>query len=120
MRPDGLFGKMSSSYHRPLGLREMPAELRSGEFLFKRIGLFGSARAARRFFGSNLGVEPGTIKYVSFSPLQEADFEPDVVVLVCSAEEGMRAVEASAFESGIAAKGRSGPICSTIVAAPYI
>jgi len=106
------------AYH--LGLREMPAELRSGEFLFKRIGIFGSARAARRFFGSNLGVEPGTIKYVSFSPLQEANFEPDVVVLVCSAEEGMRAVEASAYESGIAAKGRSGPICSTIIAAPYL
>jgi uncharacterized protein (DUF169 family) len=32
----------------------------------------------------------------------------------------MRAVEASAYESGIAAKGRAGPICSTIIAAPYL
>jgi uncharacterized protein (DUF169 family) len=106
------------AYH--IGLREMPAELRSGEFLYKRIGIFGSARAARRFFGSNPGVEPGTVKYASFSPLEKADFEPDVVVLVCSAKEGMRAVEASAYESGIAAKGRAGPICSTIIAAPYL
>ena len=106
------------AYH--IGLREMPVELRSGEFLYKRVGLFGSARAARRFFGSNLGVEPGTIKYASFSPLDKANFEPDVVVLVCSAKEGMRAVEASAYKSGIAAKGRTGPICSTVVAAPYL
>lgn len=106
------------AYH--LGLGEMPVETRSGEFLYKRVGIFGSARAARRFFGSNLGVEPGTIKYASFSPLDKANFEPDVIVLVCSAKDGMRAVEASAYESGMAAKGRTGPICSTIVAAPYL
>jgi uncharacterized protein (DUF169 family) len=32
----------------------------------------------------------------------------------------MRVVEASAYESGIAAEGRVGPICSTVVAAPYL
>ena len=46
------------AYHN--GLKEMPVELKSGEFLYKRIGIFGTARAARRFFSSNLGVEPGT------------------------------------------------------------
>jgi uncharacterized protein (DUF169 family) len=91
-----------------------------GEFLYKRVGIFGSARAARRFFASNPGVEPGTVKYASFSSLDKASFEPDVIVLVCSAKDGMRAVEASAYESGMAAKGRDGPICSTIVAAPYL
>jgi uncharacterized protein (DUF169 family) len=106
------------AYH--IGLRAMPVELRSGEFLYKRIGIFGSARAARRSFSSNLGVEPDTIKYASFSPLDKANFEADVIVIICSAKEGMRAVEASAFDSGIAAKGRMGPICSTIVAAPYL
>jgi uncharacterized protein (DUF169 family) len=106
------------AYH--IGLREMPVELRSGEFLYKRVGIFGSARVARRFFRSNPGVEPGTIKYACFSPLDKAKFEPDVVVLVCSAKDGMRAIEASAYESGMAAKGRAGPICSTILAAPYL
>lgn len=106
------------AYH--VGLREMPAELKSGEFLFKRVRIFGSARAARRFFKSNLVVEPGTIKYASFSPLEKANFEPDVIMLVCSAKDGMRAVEASAYESGIAATGRAGPICSTVVAAPFL
>ena len=44
------------AYH--IGLREMPVELRSGEFLYKRVGIFGSARAARRYFGSNQGIKP--------------------------------------------------------------
>jgi uncharacterized protein (DUF169 family) len=91
-----------------------------GNLGYKRVGIFGSARAARRFFSSNPSVEPGTIKYASFSPLEKANFEPDVVVLVCSGKDGMRAVEASAYESGMAAKGRAGPICSTIMAFPYI
>jgi uncharacterized protein (DUF169 family) len=106
------------AYH--IGLREMPVELRSGEFLYKRVGIFGSARAARRYFGSNLGVEPGTLKYAAFSPLDKANFEPDVVILVCSAKEGMGIVEASAYNSGKAAVGKSGPICSTILAVPYL
>ena len=45
---------------------------------------------------------------------------PDIVVLVCSAKDGMNAVEASSYESGIAAKGRAGPICATVIAAPYL
>jgi len=75
----------------------MPVELRSGEFLYKKVGIFGSARAKRRYFGSNLGVEPGTLKYASFSPLDKANFEPYIVILVCSAKEGMRTVETSAM-----------------------
>jgi hypothetical protein len=47
-------------------------------------------------------------KYASFSPLDKTAFSPDVVVLVCSAKDVIRAVEASAYESGIAAKGRTG------------
>jgi len=106
------------AYHA--GLRQMPEEMRSGEFLHKRVGLFGSGRAARRFFNSNLGIEPGTVKFVSFSPLENARFKPDLVVMACIAGEGMRAVEASAYESGIGAKGMVGPVCSTVVAAPYL
>lgn len=103
-----------------LGLRAMPESMRSGEFLYKRVGLFGSAMAARRFFNSNLRVEAGTTKFVLFSPLEDAEFTPDVIVIACSAGSGMRAIEASAYDAGIVAKGRMGPVCSTVVAAPYL
>lgn len=106
------------AYH--LGLKEMPDEMKNGEFLYKKVGLFGSARAARRFFSSNIGVEPGTVKYACFSPLDKANFEPDVVVIICNAKDGMKLIEASAYETGICAEGLMGPICSTIVAAPFL
>ena len=106
------------AYH--LGLKEMPEDMKNGEFLYKTVGLFGSARAARRFFSSNIGVEPNTVKYAYFSPLERANFEPDVVVIICNAKDGMRLTEASAYETGIGAEGLMGPICSTIVAAPFL
>lgn len=58
---------------------------------------------------------------ISFSPLEKIKFEPDVVVLACTVEQGMKVVEASAYESGKRITGITGPlICSAIVAAPFL
>ncbi len=103
------------------GLRERNERSKTGEFLFKELGLFGSKRAARRFINSNPRIESGTVNVISFSPLEKAAFEPDVVALVCNAEQGMKITEAYAFESGERATGMTGPpICSAIVAAPFL
>ena len=103
------------------GLRERNERSKTGEFLYKELGLFGSKRAARRFINSNPRIESGTVNVISFSPLEKAGFEPDVVVLVCNAKQGMRIAEAYAFESGERATGMTGPpICSAIVAAPFL
>ncbi len=103
------------------GLR-MPSErLKTGEFLSKDLGLFGSKRAARRFISSNPRIEFGTVKVVSFSPLEKAKFEPDVVVLICNAKQGMKIAEAFAYESGKKTTGLTGPpICSAVVVAPFL
>ena len=103
------------------GLRERNERSKTGEFLYKELGLFGSKRAARRFINSNPRIESGTVNVISFSPLEKAGFEPDVVALVCSAKQGMLIAEAYAFESGERATGMTGPpICSAIVAAPFL
>ncbi len=103
------------------GLREEGPRSKSGEFLSRDLGLFGSPGAARRFMSSNPRVDFGRAKVVSFSPLEKAVFEPDVVVLTCSAKQGMRIAEASAYDSGIKALGLTGaPICSGVVAAPFL
>ena len=44
------------------GLRERTERTKSGEFLFKELGLFGSKRAARRFINSNPRIEFGTVR----------------------------------------------------------
>ncbi len=103
------------------GLRERNERSKTGEFLFKELGLFGSKGAARRFINSNPRIEFGTVNVISFSPLEKAEFEPDVVALACNAKQGMRIAEASAYETGDRATGLTGPpICSAIVAAPYL
>jgi uncharacterized protein (DUF169 family) len=103
------------------GLREPRERLKTGEFLSKDLGLFGSKRAARRFISSNPRIEFGTAKVVSFSPLEKAKFEPDVVALICNAKQGMKIAEAFAYESGNKTMGLTGPpICSAIVAAPFL
>jgi uncharacterized protein (DUF169 family) len=102
------------------GLRMMSESRKTGEFLVK-LGLFGSKRAARRFLSSNPRIESGTVQVVSFSPLDKAQFEPDVVVLVCNAKQAMQIAEASAYESGKRITGLTGPpICSAVVAAPFL
>ncbi len=103
------------------GLREPSERLKTGEFLAKDLGLFGSERAARRFISANPRIEFGTVKVVSFSPLEKAKFEPDVVVLICNAKQGMKIAEAFAYESGKKTTGLTGPpICSAVVAAPFL
>ena len=102
------------------GMKEMRESIKTGEFLSK-MGLFGSKRAARRFINANPRIEYGTVKVVSFSPLDKVPFEPDVVVLICNAKQGMIIAEAFAYESGKRTLGMTGPpICSSIVAAPFL
>jgi uncharacterized protein (DUF169 family) len=102
------------------GLRMMSESRKTGEFLVK-LGLFGSKRAARRFLNSNPRIEFGTVQVVSFSPLEMATFEPDVVVLICNAKQGLQVAEAFAYESGRRITGLTGPpICSAVVAAPFL
>ena len=102
------------------GMKETRESIKTGEFLSK-MGLFGTKRAARRFTSSNPRIEYGTVTILSFAPLEKAPFEPDVVVLICNAKQGMIVAEAFAYETGKRTLGMTGPpICSSIVAAPYL
>ena len=102
------------------GMKQMSEKVRNGEFLSK-MGLFGSKMAARRFINANPRIEYGTVKTVTFSPLEKVTFEPDVIVLICNAKQGMLIAEAYAYDSGKRTLGMTGPpICSSIVAAPYL
>ncbi len=102
------------------GLKEINERIKTGEFLCK-MGLFSTKRAARRFAKANPRIDPGTVKIVSFSPLEKATFEPDVVALICNARQAMRVAEAYGYDTGKRATGLTGsPICSSIVAAPFL
>ena len=99
---------------------EFPANMQSGSFLVP-MGVYKNIPAVQRSWKQNLNVEPGIFQAVTFAPLSKADFEPDVIFIVCKAKQGMEILHANAYDSGAHGLGAdSGPICSSMAAIPYL
>jgi len=100
--------------------REMPRGRRSGEFLVA-LGLYRDVPAVQRAWKDSLSVEPGIFRALAFAPLSTAPFDPDVVFVLCDADQGMRLLHANGYDAGAhAIGGDAGPICSTMGATPYL
>jgi uncharacterized protein (DUF169 family) len=99
---------------------DFPANMQSGSFLVPR-GVYKNVSAVQRSWRNNLNVEPEIFKAVIFAPLNKADFDPDVIFIVCKANQGMEILHANAYDSGAHGLGAdSGPICSSMAATPYL
>lgn len=99
---------------------EFPANMQSGAFLVP-MGVYKNIPAVQRSWKQNLNVEPGIFQAVTFAPLNKAEFEPDVIFIVCKANQGMEILHANAYDSGAHGLGAdSGPICSSMAAIPYL
>ncbi len=100
--------------------KELPANMRSGSFLMPR-GVFKSVPAFQRAATHNPAMEAGIFRAVLFAPLTKADFDPDVIFIICEAKQGMNLLHANAFDSGAEALGAGiGPICCTMASKPYL
>jgi uncharacterized protein (DUF169 family) len=99
---------------------EFPQNMQSGSFLVP-MGVYKDIPAVQRSWKHNLNVDPGIFNAVTFAPLNKAEFDPDVIFIICSAEQGMEILHANAYDSGSQGLGAdSGPICSTMAALPYL
>jgi len=99
---------------------EFPANMQSGSFLVGR-GVYKNVPAVQRSWKQNQNVEPGIFKAITFAPLNKAEFDPDVIFIVCNAKQGMEILHANAYDSGSHGLGAdSGPICSSMAAIPYL
>jgi uncharacterized protein (DUF169 family) len=100
--------------------KEFPKNMQSGAFLVPA-GVYKSIPAVQRSWRSNLAVEPGIFQALIFAPLNKADFDPDVIFLVCNSEQAMLVLHANAYDSGSHGLGAdSGPICSSMASIPYL
>ncbi len=100
--------------------KELPKNMQSGAFLVPA-GVYKSIPAVQRSWQNNMAVEPGIFDAVIFSPLSKANFEPDLIFIVCNSEQAMMVLHANAYDSGSHGLGAdSGPICSSMAAVPYI
>lgn len=99
---------------------EFPEAMRSGEFLIP-MGVYKNVPAIQRSWKNNVEMRSGIFKALIFAPLSEAEFEPDVIFMICNAKQGMELLHANAYDSGSHGIGAdSGPICSTMAALPYL
>jgi uncharacterized protein (DUF169 family) len=100
--------------------KELPTNMKSGAFLVPA-GVYKSIPAVQRSWKKNMAIESGIFSAIIFSPLSKADFEPDIIFLVCNSEQAMILLHANAYDSGSHGLGAdSGPICSSMVALPYL
>jgi uncharacterized protein (DUF169 family) len=100
--------------------KELPKNMQSGAFLVPA-GVYKSISAVQRSWQNNIPIESGIFDAVIFSPLTQADFEPDLIFLICNSEQAMMVLHANAYDSGSHGLGAdSGPICSSMASVPYL
>ena len=100
--------------------KELPKNMQSGAFLVPA-GVYKSIPAVQRSWQKNIPIEAGIFDAVIFSPLSKADFEPDLIFIVCNSEQAMMILHANAYDSGSHGLGAdSGPICSSMASIPYL
>jgi len=100
--------------------KELPKNMQSGAFLVPA-GVYKSIPAVQRSWQNNIPIEAGIFDAVIFSPLTKADFEPDLIFVVCNSEQAMMLLHANAYDSGSHGLGAdSGPICSSMASVPYL
>jgi uncharacterized protein (DUF169 family) len=101
-------------------MSEYPANVQSGAFMVPK-GLYKSIPAVQRSRENETYINPGIFNAISFAPLNKAEFEPDVIFILCNAKQGMEILHANAYDSGEHGRGAdAAPICSSMAAAPYM
>jgi uncharacterized protein (DUF169 family) len=107
-----------------LGLGERPkgdGDKAMKEFLVKGEKLFCSIAALHRMQYLTAPPPLGLAEHVVLSPLEEAEFEPDVVLFICNALQACRLVTLDGYETGIPPKlEMCGSTCHQAVAYPLV
>lgn len=99
---------------------EYPAQVQSGAFMVPK-GLYKNIPAVQRSRKDENYIDPGIFSAVIFAPLNRAQFEPDVIFMICNAQQGMEILHANAYDSGEHGLGADAvPICSSMAATPYM
>ena len=107
-----------------LGLGEAPTGERARgfkEFLVDGEKLFCSISTLHR--AHDLAVDPplGLAEHVVLSPLGQAEFEPDAVVFICSAEQACRVVTLDEYETGKPPRTEMiGATCQQVITYPVV
>jgi uncharacterized protein (DUF169 family) len=101
-------------------ISEFPANMRSGAFL-TQMGVHKDIPAVQRAWSHYRAMDKGLFSSILFAPLAKAEFEADVIFIVCNSQQGMEILHANSYDGAVQAIGADvGPICSTMAALPYM
>ncbi|GAB4312801.1 MAG: DUF169 domain-containing protein [Methanobacteriaceae archaeon] len=104
-----------------IGAEEAPEKLKTGEFYYD-LGRFSSLGSAKRTLDAIPKIDMRTYATV-YSPLEKANFDPDVILVICNPKQAMMLAQALVYTLGGRVEADfSGiqSICADAVAGPYM
>lgn len=104
-----------------MGLTEITPEMRNGVLLSHTLHLHRTPMAAVRTMQASPAIPYGTGVATVCAPLEKADFDVDVILIVCTPAAAMIFADAVSYDTGGYLAGKTGPAtCSVAVAGPYL
>ena len=104
-----------------IGLRDMPEKLANGEKYFS-LGRFQDLETAQKLT-ADLSIVPDRSWGIIYAPLDEADFEADVIQVITKPVGGMKIAQSTVYKTGEKACGLFAGIqslCGDAFSKPYI
>jgi len=104
-----------------LGLEDFPEKLKSGETYYK-LGRFKDLETSKRTVDS-LSVIKDKHLGIIYAPLKEAEFVPDIIVILTSPVVGMKIAQSIVYSSGEKVSPSFAgiqSICGDVVSGPYM
>ena len=100
---------------------EVEAAYTNGQF-GAGLNVFSGTRAASRMYQYIPGIARGRVNYISFGPLSKLDIEPDVIVILASAEQAEIILRASTYRTGKTWTSKWSAVmgCAWLLVHPYL
>ncbi len=105
-----------------MGLSDIPDAYESGAY-GAALKICKTPKVMQRIYRELPIIDKGYAHYISVAPLDQADFEPDIVVVTCTTTwKAYTLLRAYTYNSGKTWKGESSPApgCSWMFAYPYV
>lgn len=102
---DECYGKMA------VGMVPKPPVTASGQ-AGADFEMYRSTSACRKLYQEMPVIEPGTVKYVQFSPVSKCDFDPDLIICVADLPKAEILMRATSYISGDFWESKSSPVIS--------
>ena len=103
-----------------LGMEEMAPLAESGQ-IGERLKVFQEARANQHIYQHITMLQRDSVNYVSFAPVDQMPFEPDVLVISGTSKQAELVLRAAAYSTGMMYESKCTPVmgCTWFLLYPY-